>query len=125
MRIDVNSFRRRLPLPAGARHVARGAASRPWTGSAIDQAWVTHLPSIFWRDPAAGNPWLYETAERHERLRPVPAVHPGLAGGSACCPRLGPAGYPRSAAIRPITGSIRPAPRCRPSAQACAAEACR
>jgi predicted TIM-barrel fold metal-dependent hydrolase len=47
---------------------------------AVDQAWISHLPSIFWRDPAAGNPWLYETVRRYDRLRPVPAVHPGLDG---------------------------------------------
>ena len=44
----------------------------------IDRAWVTHLPGLFWRDPAEGNPWLYEMSGREPRLRPVPAVHPGL-----------------------------------------------
>ena len=28
----------------------------------IREAWVTHLPSLFWKDPAEGNAWLYETA---------------------------------------------------------------
>jgi predicted TIM-barrel fold metal-dependent hydrolase len=46
----------------------------------IDQAWVSHLPGIFWRDPAAGNPWLLETTRAHPRLRPVFAVHPEIAG---------------------------------------------
>jgi predicted TIM-barrel fold metal-dependent hydrolase len=46
----------------------------------IDQAWISHLPSVFWRDPAAGNTWLYETAQRQERFRPIPAIHPGLSG---------------------------------------------
>jgi hypothetical protein len=44
----------------------------------VDQAWVTHLPGLFWRDPMEGNAWLCQTARRHPRLRPVPAVHPGL-----------------------------------------------
>jgi predicted TIM-barrel fold metal-dependent hydrolase len=44
----------------------------------IDEAWVTHLPGILWRDPHEGNAWLYELAARHSRLRPVPAVHPEL-----------------------------------------------
>ena len=41
---------------------------------------MTHLPGVFWRDPAAGNPWLFETCARIPRLRPVPAAHPGIAG---------------------------------------------
>jgi len=44
----------------------------------IAHAWVSHLSAIFWRDPTAGNAILYETAERHPRLRPVPAAHPGF-----------------------------------------------
>ena len=46
----------------------------------IEQAWVSHLPSLFWRDPMEGNSWLYETAARSERLHSVPAIHPGLPG---------------------------------------------
>jgi predicted TIM-barrel fold metal-dependent hydrolase len=46
----------------------------------VTTAWVTHLPSLFWKDPAEGNPWLYETAEREPRFRPVPVIHPGLPG---------------------------------------------
>jgi predicted TIM-barrel fold metal-dependent hydrolase len=45
----------------------------------IDSAWVTHLPSLFWRDPTEGNAWLYETARKERRFKPVPVVHPGLA----------------------------------------------
>lgn len=79
MRVDVNSFVGSYPfrrVPATAPDALLHAMDRV----AIDQAWVTHLPGIFWRDPAAGNSWLYETADRFERLRPVPAVHPGLTG---------------------------------------------
>jgi predicted TIM-barrel fold metal-dependent hydrolase len=46
----------------------------------IDEAWVSHLPSVFWRAPSAGNAWLYDVARRMPRLRAVPAVHPGLPG---------------------------------------------
>ena len=79
MRIDVNSFVgaypfRRVPGTSPDRLLA--AMDRV----GIDQAWISHLPSMFWRDPAAGNSWLYDTARRSERLRPVPAVHPGLPG---------------------------------------------
>jgi hypothetical protein len=46
----------------------------------IDQAWATHLPGLFWRDPTEGNAWLYQTAHSEPRLKAVPAVHPDLPG---------------------------------------------
>jgi hypothetical protein len=49
---------------------------------AIDEAWISHLGAVYWRDPTAGNDHLFQAAERHSRLRPVPAVHPGLPGWS-------------------------------------------
>jgi hypothetical protein len=79
MRIDVNSFLGAYPfrrVPGTSLEALLEAMDRV----AIDQAWVSHLPSIFWRDPAAGNQWLYQTTRSNQRLRPVPAVHPGLAG---------------------------------------------
>jgi uncharacterized protein len=79
MRIDVNSFLGAYPfrrVPGTSYEALLQAMDRV----SIDQAWVSHLPSILWRDPAAGNSWLYETARRSDRLRPVPAVHPGLGG---------------------------------------------
>jgi len=79
MRIDVNSFLGSYPfrrVPGTSTDALLEAMDRV----AIDQAWVSHLPSIFWRDPAAGNPWLYQTAQRSSRLLPIPAVHPGLNG---------------------------------------------
>ena len=82
MRLDVNSFLGSYPFRR-VPGTSPDALLRAMDRVAIDQAWVTHLPGIFWRDPAAGNPWLYETAERHDRLRPVPAVHPGLSGWEA------------------------------------------
>jgi uncharacterized protein len=79
MRIDVNTFLGAYPfrrVPGTSPEALLRAMDRV----AIDQAWVSHLPSVFWRDPAEGNDWLYETGRRYERLRPVPAVHPGLSG---------------------------------------------
>jgi predicted TIM-barrel fold metal-dependent hydrolase len=79
MRIDVNAFVGGYPfrrVPGTSPDALLGAMDRVQ----VDQAWVTHLPGIFWRDPAAGNPWLYEIASKHNRFRPVPAVHPGLEG---------------------------------------------
>jgi predicted TIM-barrel fold metal-dependent hydrolase len=79
MRIDVNAFVGSYPyrrVPGTSAEGVLGAMDRV----GIDEAWVTHLPGLFWRDPAEGNAWLLETAARHDRLRPVPSVHPGLAG---------------------------------------------
>jgi predicted TIM-barrel fold metal-dependent hydrolase len=82
MRLDVNSFLGSYPFRR-VPGTSPDALLRAMDRVAIDQAWVTHLPGIFWRDPAAGNPWLYETTARHDRLQPVPAIHPGLNGWEA------------------------------------------
>jgi len=79
MRIDVNSFVGAYPfrrVPGTSLDALLGAMQR--TG--IDQAWVSHLPGVFWRDPSAGNAWLAQAAGSDRRIRPVPAVHPGMAG---------------------------------------------
>lgn len=79
MRIDVNvlvgayPFRR---VPETSPDAVLAAMDR--TG--IDEAWVSHLPSVFWRAPAEGNAWLYDVTQRLPRLRAVPAVHPALPG---------------------------------------------
>ncbi len=46
----------------------------------ITESWISWLPGVFWRDPAAGNAHLYLAAREEPRLRPVPAVHPGMPG---------------------------------------------
>lgn len=79
MRIDVNSFVGAYPFRKVPGTAPEGLL-RAMDRAAIDQAWISHLPSVFWRAPAEGNAWLCETAERQRRFRPVPAVHPGLAG---------------------------------------------
>jgi uncharacterized protein len=79
MRIDVNALLGAYPwrrVPGTSPEAVRAAMDR--TG--IDEAWVTHLPSLFWRAPADGNAWLYETTARDRRFKPLPAVHPGLKG---------------------------------------------
>jgi hypothetical protein len=79
MRIDVNAFLGSYPyrkVPGTSPDALRSAMDR--TG--IDEAWISHLPSVFWRNPVDGNAWLYETARVERRFRPVPAVHPGLKG---------------------------------------------
>ena len=77
MRIDVNAFVGAYPyrrVPGTTTEALGSAMDRV----GIDQAWVSHLPSVFWRDPAEGNKWLYEAVAGEPRLRPIPAVHPGL-----------------------------------------------
>jgi hypothetical protein len=78
MRIDVNAFLGAYPwgrVPGTSPQALVAALER----TAIDVAWVSHLPGVFWRDPTEGNPWLYETCAAHPRCKPIPAVHPGLA----------------------------------------------
>src|SRR6267142_2307385 len=79
MRIDVNTFLGAYPyrrVPGTSSDGLLRAMGR----AGIDEAWVSHLPSLFWRQPMEGNAWLYETVARDPRLKPVPALHPGLAG---------------------------------------------
>jgi predicted TIM-barrel fold metal-dependent hydrolase len=93
MRIDVNSFVGAYPfrrVPGTSPDALLTAMDRV----AIDQAWISHLPSVFWREPAAGNSWLYDTARRSERLRPVPAIHPGLEGWEQLVQEARSAGAP-------------------------------
>lgn len=77
--IDVNVFLGAYPwrrVPGTSPE----AVLRAMDQGGIATAWVTHLPSLFWKDPAEGNPWLYEVATRQPRFRPVPVIHPGLPG---------------------------------------------
>lgn len=77
MRTDVCAFLGAFPwrrVPGTSSDALLAAMAR----NGIDEAWVSHLPSFFWRDPMEGNSWLYETAARHDRLQAVPAIHPGL-----------------------------------------------
>jgi predicted TIM-barrel fold metal-dependent hydrolase len=75
--IDVNGFVGAYPwrrVPSTSPEAVRAAMERV----GVREAWLTHLPSLFWKDPAEGNAWLYETAEKIPVFRPVPVVHPGL-----------------------------------------------
>ncbi len=78
MRVDVNAFLGAYPwrkVPGTSPEALIKALDRV----EIDEAWVTHLPSLFWRDPTEGNQWLVDTARREPRLKPVPVIHPALA----------------------------------------------
>ncbi len=79
MRIDVNAFLGAYPyrrVPGTSPDGLLQAMGR----AGIDEAWVSHLPSLFWRQPMEGNAWLYATVAPEPRLKPVPALHPGLSG---------------------------------------------
>jgi hypothetical protein len=66
---------RRLPEPTPERLVADMARL------GIARAWVGHLPSIFYRDVAAGNDELLRLVGAHRaRLLPVLAVNPAFPG---------------------------------------------
>jgi len=120
MRIDVNAFLGAYPyrrVPGTAPERLMQALER----IQIDEAWVSHLPSLFWRQPMEGNAWLYDTVARERRLRPVPAVHPGLAGWA---PTLGEAVDHGAPAVRcdPAHYGLDPAgPEVRMLAAACGA----
>jgi len=102
MRVDVNVFLGRFPhrrAPGGSPQALLEAMNRV----GIEQAWISNLSGIFWRDPAEGNAAVYAAAETYPRFRPVPAVHPGLPQwqdvlGEACalgvpCVRCDPTCY--------------------------------
>ena len=76
--IDVNVFLGAYPfrkVPGTTPEAVLAAMDRV----GISQAWITHLPSLFWKDPAEGNDWLYEVCRSQSRFIPVPALHPELA----------------------------------------------
>ena len=80
MRIDVNAFVGSYPfrrVPGTSPDALLAAMDRV----GIDQAWVTHLPGVFWRDP-----------DRRQRLaardRPPRAAPPAGAGGASGAGRL-------------------------------------
>lgn len=79
MRIDVNAFLGAYPYRAVPGTSAEGLL-QAMDRAGIDEAWVSYLPGLFWRQPMAANPWLYDAAAREPRFKPVPALHPGLAG---------------------------------------------
>ena len=75
--IDVNAFIGDYPWRAVAgTGIPDLLASMGRVG--ITEAWVSHLASLFWKDPSAGNETLFALVSKQPALRAVPAVHPGL-----------------------------------------------
>lgn len=120
MRTDCNAFLGAYPwrkVPGTSADALLKALDR----TKIDVAWVTHLPSLFWRDPTEGNAWLYETARKEKRFKPVPTVHPALTGWEQVLADAANAGAP---AVRcdPLYLGLEPAGgEMRVLAAACAA----
>ena len=120
MRIDVNAFLGAYPyarVPGTAPDRLVEALERV----DIDEAWVSHLPSLFWRQPTDGNAWLYDTVARERRLRPVPAVHPGLAGWAATLAEAADHGAPAVRCDPSYYGLDPTGPEVRGLAAACGA----
>ena len=120
MRIDVNAFLGAYPYRR-VPGTSVGALLKAMARTAVDTAWVSHLPSLFWRDPMEGNAWLYQTVSRERQLKAVPAVHPGLNGWEAA---LGEAADRGASVVRcdPAYYGLEPAgPEMRVLAAACAA----
>jgi uncharacterized protein len=118
MRTDVNAFVGSYPfrrVPATSPEAVLAAMDRV----GIDEAWVTHLPGVFWRDPTEGNAWLLGLARKHSRLRPVPAVHPGLADWRDTLDAAADAGAPAARADPTFYGIDPAGPAMRGLAAAC------
>ena len=108
MRIDVNAFLGAYPwrkIPGTSPDALLQALQR----TKIDSAWITHLPSLFWRDPTEGNAWLYETARNEKRFKPVPTVHPGMAEWEHVIADASSFGWDVTAAINEIAPVPLPA----------------
>jgi predicted TIM-barrel fold metal-dependent hydrolase len=119
MRTDVDAFLGSYPyrrVPGTSPEALLEAMDR--TG--IDDAWVSHLPGIFWRDPAAGNGWLLETTRAHSRLRPVLAVHPEMAGWQEVLRAAAEVGAPAVRCDPTYYGIAAAGPSMRALAGACA-----
>ncbi len=120
MRLDVNAFLGAYPY-ARVPGTSPDALLKAMDRAGIDEAWVSHLPSIFWRAPADGNAWLYEATAREKRLQAAPAVHPGLQGWEDA---LGEAAHRGAPVVRcdPTFYGLDPAgPEMRVLAAACGA----
>ena len=73
--IDTNAYIGSYPfrhLPHPEPEVLAGVLQR----EGLDGAWVGHLPSAFYRDPAPGNDELFTLLAPHAQLRPAPCIRP-------------------------------------------------
>ena len=118
MRADVNAFVGSYPfrrVPGTSPDAVLAAMDRV----GLDEAWVTHLPGVFWRNPTEGNAWLLHLAREQRRFRPVPAVHPVLADWRDALRAAGDAGAPAVRADPTFYGIDPAGPAMRALAAAC------
>ena len=74
--IDVNALIGPYPFRF-VPHPDPDVLERVLERESLSGAWVGHLPSAFYRDPAAGNAQLYTALAPHSsKLRPVPTIRP-------------------------------------------------
>jgi predicted TIM-barrel fold metal-dependent hydrolase len=91
------------------------------TRLAITRAWVGHVPSIFYRDVAAGNDELLRMLAPHrDRLLPVPAVNPAYPGWEREVERAKAEGAPAVRTYPAHYGFAAAGPELRALAGACA-----
>src|SRR5258708_38290335 len=120
MRVDVTASLAAYPYRRGPGTWPDGLW-RALARAGIDEAWVSHLPSLFGRQPMEGNSWLYETVARDSRLKPVPALHPGLPGWETAVGEAADRGAP-AGRCDPLCYGLDPAgPGMRVLAAACGA----
>ncbi len=80
----------------------------------IAEAWVGHIPSFLYKDPAPGTAQLLESLRSAgERMRPVPTIHPGLPGwrrdleGAKAVSAPAVRVYPMHQGLSPEGGAVR------------------
>ena len=109
---------RRLPEPTPGRLLA------DMDRLGIEAAWVGHVPSVWYRDVAAGNDELLAALAPHRgRLLPVPAVNPAWPGWEREIARAREAGSPAVRAYPSHHGFAAAGPAMHELAAACAAHA--
>ena len=111
--IDVHAYVGPYPyryLPHPDPSVLVGVLAR----EGLSGAWVGHLPSAFYRDPAHGNEALFSALEPHrDMLRPVPCIRPDWPDWeramASCVDRRVPAirAYPPQWGFGPDDASMR------------------
>lgn len=75
MIVDVNTFIGDYPFRRIDGHEAAALAAG-LHDDGVEEAWVSHLSGIFWRDPTEANELVAAAAAAHSTLRAVFAVHP-------------------------------------------------
>lgn len=102
--IDVNTLVGPYPFRS-VPHPDADALGRVMDREGIEQAWVGHLPSAFYRDPTEGNrELLAQVGGTRGRLRPVPTVRPDWPKWESALEDAAAAGAPAIRAYPPQWG---------------------